>query len=141
MTSLQYPAKTLPGSFLGRLGTELWGSQNTAGESVRLMQLTLASRCMYMCIDHLVSIYIYTLCQRMQEMRWAAMCIALRGLAHCVAYTKAHRWDNGRASAVLYILCLSQTFGLWLIVPSCPCRLWSVALAPVQQHSCGGHKP
>ena len=27
----------------------------------------------------------------MQEMRWAAMCIALRGLAHCVAYIKAHR--------------------------------------------------
>ena len=36
-------------------------------------------------------IYIHTLCQRMQEMRWAAMCIALRGLAHCVAYIKAHR--------------------------------------------------
>ena len=129
MTSLQYPAKTLPGSFLGRLGKELWGSQNTVGESVRLMQLALALRCMYICIDHFVSlyIYIYTLCQRMQEMRWAAMCNALRGLAHCVAYIKAHRLGQRQGFRRPQHCVLVTDFGLWLIVPSCLCRLWSVA--------------
>ena len=45
----------------------------------------------------------------MQEMRWAAVCIAHGGLAHCVAYTKAHRLGQRQSfRGPLYVVLLAN---------------------------------
>ena len=84
----QDTARTIPGkTWKGAVGE----SEYCGGVG----QVDAADSCIevyvYMYRPFCVYIYIHTLCQRMQEMRWAAMRTALRGLAHCVAYIKAHR--------------------------------------------------